>query len=644
MPPDIGTLRKLRFLPKFVVGKGEKNSIKELKDLTFLRGRLSLYGLDNIEEVQHVRTVNLKEKHGLDELNLVWRDEFCGDSQNQMQVLHFLRPHQRIKHIRIVAYKGTCFPAWVGDPSFSNITRLTVINCRKIVSLPSIGKLPSLKHLYIKGLDGVEKVGSEFFDGASFCDKTFPCLETLSFVNMFRWEEWTCPTNAEDGGFPHLNELVLQNCPKLLGNLPTNMPSLLKLEVCNCPLLTTSLGTLPCLRVLILDECSGECLRKTATLNSLVSLKIKRVSGLSCCLEGLVKLLHALETLHIESCNELTCLWEYGAEPEKLLCLRSLLIANCPMFVSFSPEALNCLKSLRSLAVISCEALENLPDLNKSCIEELRIEQCPLMLFPSGKLPSTLKKLEIVGCKNLESLPEGVMHNNDSGKQHLEVLSIQGCSYLKNFPHGEFPSVLRKLEIKNCMRLEGFSDIMLRNTISRAIKLLGLELEPLFNEPYLSNSLQDFWGRRWNLTVTNVLRPTVYDPTRMFLRRNLKNKEWARFGAVLATFLVSGIMHEVMFYYIGRVIPTGEVTCFFLLHGVCLGLEDWLRKRVGDTWRLPRVVSTVLTVGFVLVTALWLFMPQFTRNKLDERAFEEYAALGRLVKRLSRRFVGIFLG
>uniref|UniRef100_A0A2N9ISK3 Uncharacterized protein n=1 Tax=Fagus sylvatica TaxID=28930 RepID=A0A2N9ISK3_FAGSY len=31
------------------------------------------------------------------------------------------------------------------------------------------------------------------------------------------------------------------------------------------------------------------------------------------------------------------------------------------------------------------------------------------------------------------------------------------------------------------------------------LALVGVELEPQFDEPYLATSLQDFWGRRWNL-------------------------------------------------------------------------------------------------------------------------------------------------
>ncbi|EOY02444.1 MBOAT family protein [Theobroma cacao] len=44
--------------------------------------------------------------------------------------------------------------------------------------------------------------------------------------------------------------------------------------------------------------------------------------------------------------------------------------------------------------------------------------------------------------------------------------------------------------------------------------LLGVELEPQFNAPLFSTSLQDFWGHRWNLRVSEILRATVYIPVR----------------------------------------------------------------------------------------------------------------------------------
>lgn len=42
--------------------------------------------------------------------------------------------------------------------------------------------------------------------------------------------------------------------------------------------------------------------------------------------------------------------------------------------------------------------------------------------------------------------------------------------------------------------------------------LIGLEIAPHFNQPYFSDSCASFWGKRWNLTVSNCLRGPVFDP------------------------------------------------------------------------------------------------------------------------------------
>lgn len=137
---------------------------------------------------------------------------------------------------------------------------------------------------------------------------------------------------------------------------------------------------------------------------------------------------------------------------------------------------------------------------------------------------------------------------------------------------------------------------------------LELELEPPSNEPYLSTSLQDFWGNRWNLTVTNTLRLTVYNPVRSALS-HVVGKLWALRVAVLATFVVSGLMHELLFYYVNGVRPSREMTGFFVLHGLCVMVEIGVKRALKDTWRLPGLVSGPLTVGFVMATAFGLFFP-----------------------------------
>ncbi|GMJ01229.1 acyl-CoA sterol acyl transferase 1, ARABIDOPSIS THALIANA STEROL O-ACYLTRANSFERASE 1 [Hibiscus trionum] len=182
-----------------------------------------------------------------------------------------------------------------------------------------------------------------------------------------------------------------------------------------------------------------------------------------------------------------------------------------------------------------------------------------------------------------------------------------------------------------CLHIYFFLEIVLAVGAAVVRSFSGLELEPQFNEPFLSTSLQDFWGRRWNLMVTSILRPTVYEPTLRF-SSGVIGRKWAPLPSVFSTFLVSGVMHELMFYYLGRMSPTGEMTLFFLIHGFCLAVEIGLKKALRGWWQPPWVVTGPLTVGFVLGTGFWLFIPQFSRCKADARAFEEYAELGAWLK------------
>ncbi|XP_057456922.1 acyl-CoA--sterol O-acyltransferase 1-like [Lotus japonicus] len=185
-----------------------------------------------------------------------------------------------------------------------------------------------------------------------------------------------------------------------------------------------------------------------------------------------------------------------------------------------------------------------------------------------------------------------------------------------------------------CFHIYFLMEIILATVAALARSTLGLELEPQFNDPILSTSLQDFWGRRWNLMVTSILRPTVYEPT-LKAARNVVGSTWAPLPAVMATFVVSGLMHELILFYMGRMAPTFRMSCFFVLHGLCLTLEIVLKKALNARWRLPRFVSGPLTAGFVFTTCFWLFLPEFIRCQIDVKAFEEYYALGAFVNNLS---------
>lgn len=157
-------------------------------------------------------------------------------------------------------------------------------------------------------------------------------------------------------------------------------------------------------------------------------------------------------------------------------------------------------------------------------------------------------------------------------------------------------------------------------TIVRAV--VGLELEPPSDEPYLATSLQDFWGRRWNLMVTNILRHTVYLPVKS-ASTGLLGKDMASLVAVFATFVVSAIMHELIVYQLARAPSTWEMGSFFVLHGVCVVVELMVKRAFGDRWSLPPFVSGPLTVAFVAVTGFWLFFPPMINNGLDMKVINE---------------------
>ncbi|KAI3686187.1 hypothetical protein L1987_79860 [Smallanthus sonchifolius] len=151
------------------------------------------------------------------------------------------------------------------------------------------------------------------------------------------------------------------------------------------------------------------------------------------------------------------------------------------------------------------------------------------------------------------------------------------------------------------------------------------EIEPHFNEPYLASSIQDFWGRRWNTMASSILRATAYNPMRGIWTPIL-GKLWGKLVAIFVTFVVSGIMHELMFFYLTRVRPTWEVSWFFVLQGVGTAVEVAVKEAVNGRFQLHRAVSGPLTLGFLLVTGP-LFFVQPTRHGVDEKIINESSIL-----------------
>ncbi|EFJ48280.1 hypothetical protein VOLCADRAFT_91024 [Volvox carteri f. nagariensis] len=75
---------------------------------------------------------------------------------------------------------------------------------------------------------------------------------------------------------------------------------------------------------------------------------------------------------------------------------------------------------------------------------------------------------------------------------------------------------------------------------------LGITAAPAFDRPWLCDSFQDFWARRWNLTTTYMMRVLVYEPViegRLLpatCRRRAKPSKAEAAAAAAATPLVVG--------------------------------------------------------------------------------------------------------
>ncbi|PRW45129.1 Acyl- sterol acyl transferase [Chlorella sorokiniana] len=153
--------------------------------------------------------------------------------------------------------------------------------------------------------------------------------------------------------------------------------------------------------------------------------------------------------------------------------------------------------------------------------------------------------------------------------------------------------------------------------------VLNLPISPHFTNPYGATSIADFWNRRWNQIVSYLLRTCVYDPLmegRPVHRPGAPVPAFSRTRrmlGVLASFGVSALLHEMLFWYPARrFTPHLLWTWHFVLWGVIIIAENVSRKamrRAGiilPDWLAIILVQTTLHV----MLALFWFPPLNTRG------------------------------
>ncbi|RVX04553.1 putative disease resistance RPP13-like protein 1 [Vitis vinifera] len=502
MPSEICKLKNLQSLSTFIVGQNGGLRLGALRELS---GSLVISKLQNVVCDRDALEANMKDKKYLDELKFEWDNENTdvGVVQNRRDILSSLQPHTNLKRLHINSFSGLSFPAWVGDPSFFNLVDLGLQNCNNCSSLPPLGQLPSLKHLSILQMKGVQMVGSEFYGNASSSNTikpSFPSLQTLRFERMYNWEKWLC-CGCRRGEFPRLQQLCINECPKLTGKLPKQLRSLKKLEISSSELVVGSLRAPQISERKMGYHGKFRLKRPAGGFTDLQTSEIE-ISDIS----QLEELPPRIQTLRIRECDSIEWVLEEGMLQGSTCLLQHLHITSCrfsrPLhsvglpttlnrnsfslsfslsifprlthlhilefeglaFLSISisegdPTSLNRLdiRKCPDLVYIELPALESAHNYIFRCrklkllahthssLQELRLIDCPELWFQKDGLPSDLREVEISSCNQLTS-------QVDWGLQRLASLTkftiSGGCQDMESFPKESLlPSTLSSLNI-----------------------------------------------------------------------------------------------------------------------------------------------------------------------------------------------------
>ncbi|XVF79150.1 hypothetical protein PTKIN_Ptkin14bG0196700 [Pterospermum kingtungense] len=299
MPSEIGKLTNLQRLSNFFLGAGDGHHIQEMKNLSHLKGDLSLSGLENIVKAQDAGKAKLIDKSGLDGMRLKWSPNFNDNGRDKAveeKVLNMLEPHQDLKELVIENYGGTKFP---------------------------------------KGMYDLNKVRVEFYGENQ--SNAFASLERLCFEDMPQWKDWDLnEVDEQVSKFSRLREFCIRNCPQLLGRFPDSLYCLETLVIRGCTQLVVSISNLPLLYDLEINECAELVLRDDAVFPSLRKVSLSNISKFCSITERLVSGLKSLEYLRVYNCMELTS-WsrkQFGAF--EFSCAVEIL--NFPELVSLEPE------------------------------------------------------------------------------------------------------------------------------------------------------------------------------------------------------------------------------------------------------------------------------------------------------------------
>ncbi|KAH7657854.1 P-loop containing nucleoside triphosphate hydrolase protein [Dioscorea alata] len=292
VPKGIGKLKHLHHVEGLIIGNsgddGEEGC--NLEELQILE-KLSFLHVKNLEKSSSKSSSVLLSKIHLRELWLHCTPNYTDRHIQQremdriVQVFDELCPPPCLEDLGIDNFFGGRYPKWMSSTSINaalpELIYLKLINCLNCLHLPQLGQLPQLKYLKIEGATAIVSIAPEFLgNNGEPTEIAFPKLETLLFINMSNWEEWSLISREEEDNepessklllFPHLNRIVIESCPKLKA-LPRglNLANIQELEITKAHSLSR-VSYLPALKELVVADCPMlECVEKLESLQSLM--------------------------------------------------------------------------------------------------------------------------------------------------------------------------------------------------------------------------------------------------------------------------------------------------------------------------------------------------------------------------------------
>uniref|UniRef100_A0A7N0REW0 Uncharacterized protein n=1 Tax=Kalanchoe fedtschenkoi TaxID=63787 RepID=A0A7N0REW0_KALFE len=485
MPDGIGSMRNIRTLSKFKLGRGKSKQMREFKELLNLEGKLHISSLNNVDDVNDIVIASFKNKEYIKELVLDWDSDWgwgpttrARVTELDEKVLDAIEAHKKLKSLTIRWYGGKRLSDWIVSvrPSFTAMASLCISNCFHLEVLPSLGNLPFLKCLKMQGLNCIESFGEEFYGDSP---TPFQALEELHIDGMDALKTW-CSPGCDRLGFQILCDLQIRSCRKLT-KIPYCFPSLTQIFIGYC-------------NNLIKFETFGEAKEGSSSVTACRHLPFQSVHITMCPnLEEIPNNFANSDSFEIGYCEKLVslprlqhvrklklhdvsvslpvnaALHDCGYDAMEELTIES------PLSNLFCAE-INRLTSLKSLQLIipngmrpagstdeDCEVISLPPHIsdftichgtfrvhtkvltelsNLSSLTKLELYQYASESLPDVELPSTLKSLTVGICFSLRTVPDRFLSSCMKSLQELWVIE---CDYLVCLPSSL--STLESLEI-----------------------------------------------------------------------------------------------------------------------------------------------------------------------------------------------------